>query len=1384
MFSTEVKIGLALSGFSKLAELSDGLEKLQGIAAEAAAAMERFGAAVRESLTGDSAAILRTIADMDRMERSAIRAQRAVSNVTTERMREMGPMPYSAHGFGPDMRDANAINRDLDARYRTMRQQAQYENTDYAAKQRYRYGSTDDYVIGKRQQVMSEMGQDRWAAAQDMARNKYGTTDLEEIGKRKQLLIETQTQNYREARQVLREREKLAEEQSRFRSDIVTGITGGLAGAMGLGVGMAIEEGAKKFIEAAGELDAAKASLRMQGYSPDQVERIHRMAVDTYVPGISTTEKMFVGQELGATLGRENISPESIAATTTAAKYITAVTKHGTVEENIRSVIRGAELMGGYEKEGGGLDANKFSQNELAMMKMIGASGGYIPAHVLAHNLQMESQFGKPLGVANNDQLQAVTVLASEQFGEKGGMLVNSLLGMLETGMGATQKQREEMMRLHLLDRRKINAGVDPLTNKPVWRMQDTLRGFDPNNPLASVKAIHDNIVAALTQKNGGKPPSEVDIAREESRLFGKESGRIFTALAGATGQEQIKRILEQFQNMPKTMDQAANSISSFPDAVKAFTSALGDAAAELGTPLAHDAAQMLYGMAHALTWVAQAAASAQPALRLFTRIAEIAALIAGFKFASRSTFLRGLVGLGGAGAATTAASTVAGTGLAVAGASGLAADGAVMAGATDAMSVMGMEAGMVASTLPRVSDGFKLLGGRMFGFINIAMATADIIAKMQQNIEMDPKKIGPNSPFFKDLTPEQQKKSEELHEKEQSTGYPLFDFVRGMDQLMGTDFEGTFYGHPEIEAQKKAEEADAIRDRYAKANSVALGPDHKDHPKLAPIFAHPRALPSGYYRAHSAYLPSHPTEQQLADYNLRRAEMGLPPQGMPNGPYTTTGQVYNPLLPQQPAGGAPDMAQPHTATQAPQYTLGTLSTKLIVTDSISVRGGSFSYNNTEGAQLSGDTTPAASAPLAPKTQATPTPAASGGAPAEEPLPLPPPPPPPEPPASPPMTSAPSAGAEAPVTPPVSEPLPLPPPAPPPPPAAPTQAPAPPSPSEPMTSAPAAPASAAGASPSSDMPTAEGMGQMGKDVGDGLQELIEESKKVFGHPNASPPHTWNQTLQRHAMQAAYHPAYGAVQHAAFHPAGHRAGRGMIQHATYHPMQAAGNPALVTGNAAGVDPNAKTNYIMSHLVKDLGLTPQQAAGVAGNLRWESGNFQHYNEIGKPNGGVGWAQWTASRRTDFENFAKSHGLDPRSDAASMSFLEYELTHNHQNALNALRGSHSAQQAAERFMHVFEVPAEATAHLSTRQSYAQQAEQSFNSYFNGGNYSSAAADVPTAPSQLTVHNHVNVDGETVSEHVAKHFIGGGPTASPSATNYDTRMMAFAPGASLLRI
>ena len=116
---------------------------------------------------------------------------------------------------------------------------------------------------------------------------------------------------------------------------------------------------------------------------------------------------------------------------------------------------------------------------------------------------------------------------------------------------------------------------------------------------------------------------------------------------------------------------------------------------------------------------------------------------------------------------------------------------------------------------------------------------------------------------------------------------------------------------------------------------------------------------------------------------------------------------------------------------------------------------------------------------------------------------------------------------------------------------------------------------------------------------------------------------------------------------------------------------------------------RAGHVMHALMTNLGLSQDQAAGVASNLAAESGIE------GIPTGmapmtnrsAFGWAQWTGPRRVAFDKYVQENGLDPRSFDANFGFLMKELTGKYRNVLTALLKTHSAQEAARLFFHMYE-------------------------------------------------------------------------------------------------
>ena len=137
----------------------------------------------------------------------------------------------------------------------------------------------------------------------------------------------------------------------------------------------------------------------------------------------------------------------------------------------------------------------------------------------------------------------------------------------------------------------------------------------------------------------------------------------------------------------------------------------------------------------------------------------------------------------------------------------------------------------------------------------------------------------------------------------------------------------------------------------------------------------------------------------------------------------------------------------------------------------------------------------------------------------------------------------------------------------------------------------------------------------------------------------------------------------------------------------------------SGKLSSSDADALAMEVMSRLKDDLGLTTDQAAGVVGNLYYESAGMNpHVNEFaaagpdpyGDPNStiyGYGWAQWSYDRKPEFISFAEQNGLEVGSPEHNYQFLVHELSSVEGGALSDLMQQGSATAAAQSFRVEFE-------------------------------------------------------------------------------------------------
>ncbi len=150
-----------------------------------------------------------------------------------------------------------------------------------------------------------------------------------------------------------------------------------------------------------------------------------------------------------------------------------------------------------------------------------------------------------------------------------------------------------------------------------------------------------------------------------------------------------------------------------------------------------------------------------------------------------------------------------------------------------------------------------------------------------------------------------------------------------------------------------------------------------------------------------------------------------------------------------------------------------------------------------------------------------------------------------------------------------------------------------------------------------------------------------------------------------------------------------------------------------------------------LMKEFGLTAEEAAAVLGNLGHESGGFVHMQELGKRagTGGLGVAQWTGVRRKAFEAWCRSHGVSTSSDQGNLGYLIFELHGIERQAIVSLRRASGLEGKVRAFERAFEragIPA-----IPHRVVWAKLALQALNHLHGNGPAPVAAA--PVLPKKL---------------------------------------------------
>jgi hypothetical protein len=148
-------------------------------------------------------------------------------------------------------------------------------------------------------------------------------------------------------------------------------------------------------------------------------------------------------------------------------------------------------------------------------------------------------------------------------------------------------------------------------------------------------------------------------------------------------------------------------------------------------------------------------------------------------------------------------------------------------------------------------------------------------------------------------------------------------------------------------------------------------------------------------------------------------------------------------------------------------------------------------------------------------------------------------------------------------------------------------------------------------------------------------------------------------------------------------------------------QAAG--ASTAAQAATTNDKSNAATIYSYLIGK-GLTPEQTAGLMGNLQAESGFNPGSVEKGS-NIGFGIVQWSFGRRTNLEAAAAKQGVPANDLLFQLDYMWYELTGHYKNVLADLKQSQSVNDAASVILNKYEMPKERVQNLIKRTEFGNK-------------------------------------------------------------------------------
>jgi len=198
---------------------------------------------------------------------------------------------------------------------------------------------------------------------------------------------------------------------------------------------------------------------------------------------------------------------------------------------------------------------------------------------------------------------------------------------------------------------------------------------------------------------------------------------------------------------------------------------------------------------------------------------------------------------------------------------------------------------------------------------------------------------------------------------------------------------------------------------------------------------------------------------------------------------------------------------------------------------------------------------------------------------------------------------------------------------------------------------------------------------------------------------------------------------------------------------------------------------KVDFAMQYLMKNLGITHFQAAGIVANLMAESElDTNAFNEAGGGRGAYGIAQWRGPRQDGLDAYAKSRGTRRDVFETQLGWIVQEMKTTHKDSLSALKATSNSADATTVVLDKYERPsaADRNSSLKKRISYGMAAERGTSLSTAQSTYEEPAALAAQARGASSGATGFSIESAL---DMAKNIFGEAGAALIGTQNYTSR-------------